>query len=319
MSRSRVDDDRPRERLARLGGEALSDAELLALLLRTGGRGADALGVASAMLAERGGLLGVARSLPGELAAHAGIGRAKAASLAAALEVGRRVAARTLREGDALRSPADVHRAYHPRLRDALHERFVVVLLDGRHRVLRDVTVSQGTLTASLVHPREVLRPAIRESAAAVILVHNHPSGDPTPSREDRLVTRRLARAGALLGVEVVDHVVVAERGYVSLRETGGLDGDGDESLGADPPGAGGWLRSGARPVDPFPGTGPSCLRAPGPVPGERPWRRRRSNAIAGPHRAGRRGIAAATSARPSWSASTTPRSTRSSPSSRPT
>ena len=99
-----------------------------------------------------------------------------------------------------------------------------MVLLDGRHRVRRTVTASQGTLTASLVHPREVFRPALRESAAAVLVVHNHPSGDPTPSEEDRRVTRRLAEAGALLGVPLLDHVVVAERGYTSLREEGVID-----------------------------------------------------------------------------------------------
>ncbi len=123
--------------------------------------------------------------------------------------------------GEAVLSPADVHRHFHPRLRDASHERFVVVLLDGRHRWIRDVVVSQGTLTASLVHPREVFRPALREASAAVILVHNHPSGDPTPSREDVEITGRLVRAGDLLGIRVLDHVIVAERGYVSLREAG--------------------------------------------------------------------------------------------------
>lgn len=236
MNETRAEVDRPRERLHRVGPEALSDAELLALVLRTGTRRHPALAAAADLLREVGGLLGVARSAARELAGQPGVGPAKAASVAAALEIGRRVAARTLREGECVRGPADVHRAYHPRLRDALHERFVVVLLDGRHRVLRDVLVSQGTLTASLVHPREVFRPALREAAAAVILVHNHPSGDPTPSAEDRRVTRRLARAGALLGIEVLDHVVVAERGYVSLREAGAFDADpgAEEGPGGD-------------------------------------------------------------------------------------
>jgi DNA repair protein RadC len=114
-----------------------------------------------------------------------------------------------------------VFRHFHPTLRDAPHERFLVVLLDGRHRLMRHEMVSQGTLTASLVHPREVFRPALRESAAALVLVHNHPSGDPAPSSEDREVTARLVRAGELLGIPVLDHVVVAERGYTSLREQG--------------------------------------------------------------------------------------------------
>jgi DNA repair protein RadC len=145
--------------------------------------------------------------------------------LIAAFELGRRCAGSHLPEGAALRGPQDVFRHFGPRLRRLSQERFVVVLLDGRHRVLGEEMVSQGTLTASLVHPREVFRPALRASAAAVVLVHNHPSGDPTPSAEDRAVTDRLARAGEILGVRVLDHVVVAERGYVSLREQGALEG----------------------------------------------------------------------------------------------
>jgi DNA repair protein RadC len=215
----------PRERLEWLGPEALRDDELLALLLRTGDRGRGAERLAAEVLDRHGGLRGLARAAAAELRATPGIGPAKGATLAAALELGRRLATRRLRPGDAVRTPRDVYRHFHARLRDAPHERFLVVLLDGRHRVLREVTTSQGTLTASLVHPREVFRSALREGAAALVLVHNHPSGDPTPSREDRDVTRRLVRAGELLGVPVLDHVVVAERGYVSLREAGDLAG----------------------------------------------------------------------------------------------
>jgi DNA repair protein RadC len=220
----RLAGDGPRERLARDGPAVLSDAELVALVLRTGGREADALVVASRLLAGRGGLHGVARAAAAELRAEPGVGPAKSASLLAALEIGRRLASRHLSRGAAVRSPADVHRHFHPVLRDVPHERFLVVLLDGRHRVMGQVVVSQGTLTASLVHPREVFRPALREAAAAVILVHNHPSGDPAPSREDREITQRLARAGEILGVRVLDHVIVAEQGFVSLREAGDLE-----------------------------------------------------------------------------------------------
>jgi DNA repair protein RadC len=211
--------DRPRERLEALGVAALSDAELLALLLRTGGPGADALAVAAGLLAAQGGLLGLARAAGPELARVSGVGPAKAASLRAGLELGRRLAARRLEAGRPIRGPEDVFRHFHSELRHASQERFYVVLLDGRHRVLRHELVSQGTLTASLVHPREVFRPVLRAAAAAVVLVHNHPSGDPTPSREDRDITERLVRAGELLGIPVLDHVVVAERGYRSLRE----------------------------------------------------------------------------------------------------
>lgn len=217
--------DQPRERLDAAGPEALSDAELTALLLRTGARGSDALSVAKLLLQCHGGLAGLARASQRELSAASGVGPAKQATLRAAFELGRRLAAGRRAPGTALRGPADIFRHFHPTLRDAPHERFLVVLLDGRHRLLRHELVSQGTLTASLVHPREVFRPALRESAAALVLVHNHPSGDPAPSAEDREVTARLVRAGELLGIPVIDHVVVAERGYVSLRETGLGDG----------------------------------------------------------------------------------------------
>jgi len=216
-------DEGPRERLVSRGAEALSAAELLALLLRTGRRGGDALEVARGLLARCGGLDRLESAPACEMAAVPGVGPAKAGSLVAAFELGRRCAASHLPEGAALRSPEEVFRHFAARLRRLDHERFAVVLLDGRHRVLGEEVVSRGTLTASLVHPREVFRPALRASAAAVILVHNHPSGDPTPSAEDRRVTARLAEAGEILGVRVLDHVVVAERGFVSLREEGAL------------------------------------------------------------------------------------------------
>lgn len=212
-----------RERLLEQGPEILSDADLLALLLRTGRSGRDAAAVAGQLLEAHRGLRGLARAMAAELRREPGVGDVKAASLVAAFELARRLAGRRLRPGDPIRSAADVYRHFHPWLRDARSERFVVLLLDGRHRVIRPVTASTGTLTASLVHPREVFAPALREPAAAVVLVHNHPSGDPTPSREDREITARLAQAGELLGIRVVDHVVVAEGGYHSLREDGDL------------------------------------------------------------------------------------------------
>jgi DNA repair protein RadC len=218
--------ERPRERLLAHGPAPLANAELLALVLRTGARGRDAGQLAQQLLAD--GLEALAHAAPGELAAVAGIGPAKAASVLAALELGRRLAARPLQRGERIGSPEDVHRHFHARLRDAKAEEFHIVLLDARHRLLRSVLASQGTLTASLVHPREVFRPALREAAAALVLVHNHPSGDPTPSPEDREITRRLARAGALLGVPVLDHVIVADRGYASLREQGDLPPSAD-------------------------------------------------------------------------------------------
>jgi DNA repair protein RadC len=204
----------PRERLFSLGAAALSDTELVALLLGTGCTGSGAPELAADLLARQGGLAGLARS---------DLREPMKAALGAALELGRRISRRRLREGDAIRSPEDVFRHFHPRLRHARQEHFFVLLLDGRHRVLGEQIVSLGTLTASLVHPREVFWPALRASAAALILAHNHPSGDPEPSPEDRTVTERLASAGELLGIPVLDHVVIAERGFRSLRDEGTL------------------------------------------------------------------------------------------------
>ncbi len=216
--------DRPRERLDTHGPEALSDSELLALLLRTGGRGANALTIANRLLASVGGLQGLANSGAPEFAAISGVGPAKGATIRASLELARRLAARRLEPGTVIRTPDDIHRHFHASLRDLRYERFLAVLLDGRQRVMRSELISQGTLTASLVHPREVFRPALREAAAALVLVHNHPSGDPAPSREDREITGRLVRAGEILGVRVLDHVIVAERGSCSLREEGWME-----------------------------------------------------------------------------------------------
>ncbi|MCP5070513.1 MAG: JAB domain-containing protein [bacterium] len=230
--------DGPRERLHGHGPAALADAELVALLLGTGSGSRGVLQLAEDLLAP-GGLRALAAASAAELRRTPGVGIAKSASLLAAVELGRRLAAQRLREGDAIRSPEDIFRHFHSSLRDAPHERFLVLLLDGRHRVIREVLTSQGTLTSSLVHPREVFRPALREGAAALVAVHNHPSGDPTPSPEDRQVTHRLMQAGQLLGVPRLDHVVVAERGFASLREAGAFDDASRSSPGTRmlPPG----------------------------------------------------------------------------------
>jgi DNA repair protein RadC len=216
--------DLPRDRLRSLGAEALSDAELVALLLRTGSAQRDAVATARLVLEQSQGLLGLARFCRFSPQGVPGLGPAKYASLSAAIELGRRLQGRRLRAGERIRGPAEIHLHFHPRLRDCERERFLAILLDSRHRVLREITISQGTLTASLVHPREVFRAAVRESAAALVLVHNHPSGDPAPSGEDREVTRRLCEAGRIVGIRILDHVVVAERGYFSFCEAGEMD-----------------------------------------------------------------------------------------------
>lgn len=208
---------RPRERLSHEGVRALSVQELLALVIGSGGTGGSVLALADRLLASTGGhLRPLASAAPGELEALPGIGRATAARLVAALELGLRAAEEEEPDRPRVRGPADVYRLMAPRLRNLAHEEFHALLLNTQHRVLRDVTVTRGILDASLIHPREVLRPAILASAASIILVHNHPSGDPTPSPEDRAVSRQLADAGRTVGIRVLDHVVVGARGWAS-------------------------------------------------------------------------------------------------------
>ena len=205
---------RPREKLGTRGAAALSDAELLALVVGSGGARRSALRIGRAL----------ARRRPAELAGWPaarwrlvpGLGPARAAALAAAFELGRRAAERgTL--AAAIRGPDDVLAQVRD-LPRARKEHFVVLLLNARHEVQCRETVSIGSLNASIVHPREVFLPAILHSAASVVLVHNHPSGDPEPSEEDLSITRRLVQVGDLVGIDVLDHVIVAERGVVSLR-----------------------------------------------------------------------------------------------------
>ena len=153
-----------------------------------------------------------------------GVGAAKAAQLKAALALGRRALASPLSKGTKISSSRDLFEHYHPTLRDLRHEIFKVVLLDAKHAIVRDATVSEGSLTLSIVHPREVFTMAVKESAAAVIFVHNHPSGDPTPSQEDRVLTARLVSAGEVLGIRVLDHHVVGDGRYVSFADQGWLN-----------------------------------------------------------------------------------------------
>jgi DNA repair protein RadC len=214
--------DRPRERLRRLGPEALSSPELLALLLGTGGAGRSALLIAHDVLARSdGSWRRLAEQPVGSLAQVPGVGRARATAIVAALELGRRLATEGRDMGVPLRAPSDVVAAYAPRLEDLAVEEFHVAVLDVHHRLERDILVTRGLLNTSLVHPREVFRAAVAERAAGVVLVHNHPSGDPTPSPEDRLVTAQMAGAGELLGIPVLDHVIIGRGRYASFRESG--------------------------------------------------------------------------------------------------
>lgn len=215
--------ERPRERLLSKGPEALSDAHLLAILLRTGRRDSSAVQVAIELLNRLGGLGGLAACGIDELCTIPGVGPAKAAQLKAALALGKRSMAAPLSTGTRVSGSQDLFTHFHPTLRDVKHELFKVVLLDAKNRVIKEVTVSEGSLTLSIVHPREVFALAVRESAAAVIVLHNHPSGDPTPSLEDRQLTDRLVAAGQLLGIRLLDHLIIGDGRYVSFADEGWL------------------------------------------------------------------------------------------------
>jgi DNA repair protein RadC len=217
--------ERPRERLLRSGAEALSDAELLAVILRVGRTKSSAVQVARELLDRLQGLRGLSNRGVQELCDVPGIGPAKAAQLKAAAELGKRAIATPLGTGMRISSSQDLFHHYSPRLRDLRHELFLIVLLDAKHAVIRDATVSKGSLTLSIVHPRDVFNLAVRESAAAVIFIHNHPSGDPQPSPEDRALTIRLVQAGELLGIPVLDHLIVGDGRYVSFADAGWLRG----------------------------------------------------------------------------------------------
>ena len=216
--------DRPRERLRTLGPGALATRELLAILVGTGGGGRSAMDVATELLrVSDNSLRRLATTPPGSIESVAGVGPAVAARLGAALELGRRLAREGPEERPRIRGPRDVYDRCAPEMRDLGQEEFRLLLLSTQHAVTREVVVTRGVLDASVVHPREVFRVAIAENAAAVLLVHNHPSGDPTPSPEDRAVTRQLADAGKLIGIPVVDHVVIGDGRFVSFSEAGWL------------------------------------------------------------------------------------------------
>lgn len=214
--------ERPRERLIKLGASALSAVELLALVIGSGSGGRSSIDLAQQVLARnRGSLRMLASSPVAAIRSINGVGPAKAVVLHAALELGRRLSAEARTVGEPVSGPMDVYRLFAPRLEDLPVEEFHVAVLDTQHRLERDVTVTRGLLSASLVHPREVFREAIAERAASVILVHNHPSGDPTPSSDDRKVTSQLVAAGKLLDIPVHDHVIIGRGRYASFAESG--------------------------------------------------------------------------------------------------
>jgi DNA repair protein RadC len=214
-------EERPRERLQRYGPQVLSLGELLAIVLRTGTKERSAIALADHLLKVHGGIRGVANASVDELAKVKGIGPVKGVQIAACVELGKRLSSYTEDSRPCIRTPEDVSHLLMAELRDARKEHFVALLMDTKNRVVKKVTVSVGTLDASIVHPREVFKDAVACSAAAVIVAHNHPSGDPTPSPEDRQVTARLCEAGRVMGIEVLDHVVLGDGRWVSLKQLG--------------------------------------------------------------------------------------------------
>ena len=221
MVRDLPEEERPREKLIRQGAASLSDTELLAILLRTGTSSVSVLHLAEEVLPkyQDKGLVSIMNISPQEIASVHGVGLAKAATIVAAVELGRRLSTRAAQKLEKIEGPEDVARYALPLLRYEQKEHFLVMLLDVRNRVLAMPTVSIGSLTASVAHPREIFREAIRYSAANMILIHNHPSGDSTPSREDIRITKQMMKAGEIMGIPVLDHVIIAGDGFLSLKE----------------------------------------------------------------------------------------------------
>lgn len=216
-------DERPRERLLRFGSEAMSDVQLLAIILSTGGRNKSAVGLARELVMHFGSLNEIEAAAPAEFVDIKGIGSAKIAQVKAALELGRRSMQGQADKGKPsyFRNSREVFDHYRPVFYGLKKERFLCALLDAKNRVFKDIIVSEGTLTSSLVHPREVFREAIKEAAASVMFIHNHPSGDVTPSRDDIKITKRLVDTGLVVGIQVLDHIVISDGEYLSLMDKG--------------------------------------------------------------------------------------------------
>jgi DNA repair protein RadC len=215
--------DRPREKLERLGPTGLGDNELLAIVLGSGTRTRDTLELANRLIEHAGGVHALSRAGLGELCKVSGVGRARASQVLAAVELGRRTLVRAVSERPQLTSPRQLASYLLPQYGSCHVEQFGIVMLDSKHRLIRIKLVSVGSLDATVVHPREVFREAAAASSAGIVLFHNHPSGDPTPSKEDLTLTARMVDAGEIMGIDVVDHLILAEQRYFSLMEAGRL------------------------------------------------------------------------------------------------
>jgi DNA repair protein RadC len=214
-------DERPRERMQQFGAQALSNAELLAILLRTGTYSESAVRLAQKVLIEAGSLRNLVDMSTDQLMTIKGIGSAKAIQIKASVELGKRLARTSMSDTITIRSPQDVSDYLAEDLRYLQKEHFVCLFLNTKNHVIAQETLSMGSLNASIVHPREVFRAAIKRSSASIICVHNHPSGDPAPSPEDIQMTARLVEAGQIIGIEVLDHIILGDQSFVSLKEKG--------------------------------------------------------------------------------------------------
>ena len=212
---------RPRERMEIIGAQNLSDRELLAIILATGSKDSNVLELAEAILNKYGGFVGLVGLSQEELMENHGIGQAKAATILAVMEIGKRISSKHLKYRPVITGVDDAVQLLMEKMRYLDREHFQAVLLNTKNAVLDIEDISIGTLNSSLVHPREVFKQAIKKSANVVLLGHNHPSGDPTPSPEDLQITKRLAEAGKLIGIEVLDHIIIGDRNYYSFKEQG--------------------------------------------------------------------------------------------------
>ena len=213
------DQERPREKLLTQGKEMLNNAELLAILLRTGTREKSAIEVAQEIIAMNDdGLPGLCENTPEELAHVKGVGKAKACQILAAIELGRRVATHPRKKRVSIGNPGDIVNLFMEKMRYYKEEHFCALLLDTKGKIIEEVEVSVGDLNSAPVHPREVFKQAVKRSAAAVVLIHNHPSGDPTPSQDDLNITKRLAESAGILGINVLDHIIIGDGVYTSLK-----------------------------------------------------------------------------------------------------
>ncbi|QPC47051.1 RadC family protein [Mangrovibacillus cuniculi] len=221
MIRDVPSEERPRERLLQAGAKALSNHELLAILLRTGSKKESVLQLANRLLQESDGLTLLGQMSADEMIAIKGIGEAKAVQLVAAIELGRRIQNLSFDDRYVIRSPEDGANYVMNDMRSLQQEHFVCLYLNTKNQVLHRQTIFIGSLNASIVHPREVFKEAFRRSAASIVCFHNHPSGDPSPSREDIEVTKRLVECGKIIGIEIVDHIIIGDNRFISLREKG--------------------------------------------------------------------------------------------------